>query len=145
MIASPSSFSSVPAPPMRWDGWGDPDRETVLSDAMLGLIRDSLGVSGEPRPRRAPDDVTVPDSHLTEDDIRRLAEIIGTDHVSTAPVDRLLRAAGRSTPDLLRRRATSQSAPDGMVVPGTTDEVAALLPGAPTPTSPSRPTAVAPP
>lgn len=127
MIASPSSFSSVPAPPMRWDGWGDPDRATVLSDAMLGLIRDALGVGGEPRPRLAPDDVTVPDPLLTEDDVRQLADIVGTDHVSTAPVDRLLRAAGRSTPDLLRRRATAQAAPDGVVVPGSTDEVAAVL------------------
>ena len=127
MIASSSSFSSVPAPPMRWDGWGDPDRATVLSDAMLGLIRDALGVGGEPRPRRTPDEVTVPDPLLTEDDVRQLADIVGTDHVSTAPVDRLLRAAGRSTPDLLRRRATAQAAPDGVVVPGSTDEVAAVL------------------
>ncbi len=127
MIASPSSFSSVPAPPMRWDGWGDPDRETVLSDAMLGLIRDALGVSGEPRPRRTPDDVTVPDSHLTDDDVRHLADIVGADNVSTASVDRLLRAGGRSTLDLLRRRAGEQSAPDGVVVPGSTDEVASVL------------------
>lgn len=127
MPASTSSFSSVPAPPMRWDGWGDPHRETVLSDAMLGLIRDALGVAGEPRPRHTPDDVDVPDSRLTDEDIARLAGIVGDEHVSRAPVDRLLRAAGRSTPDLLRRRATVQSAPDAVVVPGTSDEVAAVL------------------
>ncbi|MEH3155661.1 MAG: FAD-binding oxidoreductase, partial [Gordonia paraffinivorans] len=127
MPASPSSFSSVPAPPMRWDGWGDPDRETVLSDTMLGMIREALGVSGEPRPHSGPDEVAVPDSALTDDDLARLAQIVGADHVSTAPVDRLLRSAGRSTPDLLRRRATAQSAPDAVVVPGSTDEVAAVL------------------
>ena len=126
MSASASFFSSVPAPPMRWDGWGDPDRETVLSDAMLGLIRDALGVRADARSRRAPDDVVVPDCRLTDDDLAELAGIVGEDHVSRAPVDRLLRAAGRSTPDLLRRRATTQSAPDAVVVPGSTDEVAAV-------------------
>lgn len=127
MIASPSSFSSVPAPPMRWDGWGDPGRETALSDAMLGLIRGALGVSGDPRPRHHPQDVDVAVSRLTDEDVRQLADIVGSDHVSIEPVDRLLRAAGRSTPDLLGRRARTQSAPDAVVVPGCTDEVARVL------------------
>ena len=46
----------------------------------------------------------------------------------TADRDRLLRAGGKSTPDLLRRKDTGvQDAPDAVLLPGTEDEVAAIL------------------
>ncbi|GAA2060055.1 FAD-binding oxidoreductase [Williamsia deligens] len=121
------SPASLPAPPMRWDGWGDPDRETVLSESVLALIRGALGVSGTPTPRRSLTDVEVAPTRLTDDDIAGLVERVGDGHVSVGGTDRLLRAAGRSTPDLLRRRAHIQAAPDAVVLPGSTEEVAAVL------------------
>lgn len=112
---------------MRWDGWGDPDRETVLSEGMLALIQGALGVGGTQRARQRPEDVEVPATRLADDDVAHLAGLVGRENVSVDPVDRLLRAAGRSTPDLLRRRAAAQDAPDAVVTPASTEEVAAVL------------------
>jgi alkyldihydroxyacetonephosphate synthase len=113
---------------MRWDGWGDPGRITELSPGQLALVHDLLKVS-------AADVDAVPREHvrlrplaLTADDRAALAAVVGDEWVSTADDDRLPRAGGKSTPDLLRRKARGeQEAPDAVVVPGTEDEISALL------------------
>ncbi|MFT4200768.1 FAD-binding oxidoreductase [Gordonia sp. (in: high G+C Gram-positive bacteria)] len=118
----------IAVPPMRWDAWGDPDLAAPLSEGTSTLIRGMLGVSGEVTlPTIDPSTVTVSPSRLTADDLAALRGIVGDDQVSAADADRLLRAGGKSTPDLLRRRRTDQQAPDAVVLAATDDEVAALL------------------
>jgi alkyldihydroxyacetonephosphate synthase len=120
--------TKLPVPPMKWDGWGDPARVTELSSGQLAMVNDLLGVSAADVPAVALDQVTLAPSSIPADDVVALAAIVGSAHVSTADGDRLLRAGGKSTPDLLRRRSrAAQDAPDAVVVPGTEDEIVALL------------------
>ncbi|MGU3291227.1 FAD-binding oxidoreductase [Williamsia sp. M5A3_1d] len=112
---------------MQWNAWGTAAEATTLSPAILDLVRSALGVSGEPRPTPAIDEVTVAPTRVTDDDLAALADIVGAGCVSVDPQDRLRRAGGKSTPDLLRRTATAQDAPDAVVAPGSDDEIAAIL------------------
>ena len=113
---------------MKWDAWGDPDRAAVLSEAQLGLVHDALKVSAADVDAVPYDEVLVRPSALTDADRAALVAIVGAEHVSTADADRLPRAGGKSTLDLLRRKSRDeQDAPDAVVVPGSEDEVTALL------------------
>jgi alkyldihydroxyacetonephosphate synthase len=120
--------AQLPVPPMKWDAWGDPERVTALSDAQLGMVHDLLRVSAaglDPVPYA---EVRLRPSQLPGTDLDAIAAIVGADYVSTADADRLPRAGGKSTLDLLRRKSRAeQDAPDAVVLPGTDDEVLALL------------------
>src|SRR3954451_6834176 len=117
----------LPVPPMPWDRWGDPVRAAALSPAQLAMVHDLLKVSAanvETVPR---EQVQLRPPALTSDDRAMLAGIVGAAWVSTADADRLPRAGGKSTPDLLRRKRRDQDAPDGVVMPGTDEQIAAVL------------------
>ena len=117
---------TVPVPPMRWDGWGDPAQATGLSATQLALVRDALKVT--PLASVDREDVRLRPSALTAELRDALIEIVGESHVGTADADRLPRAGGKSTVDLLRRKSSGeQDAPDAVVLPGTEAEVAAVL------------------
>src|SRR3954452_18801372 len=117
----------LPVPPMPWDAWGDPDRAVALSPAQLGMVHDLLKVSAAKVAAVPREDVRLRPSALTTDDVATLAAIVGDAWVSTSDADRLPRAGGKSTLDLLRRKHREQDAPDGVVVPGGEEEIAALL------------------
>lgn len=112
---------------MKWDAWGDPESAAPLSDSMSTLIRGMLGVDAEPAAPREPADVELSPSRLTAADIDALSGIVGPEWVSADDADRLPRAGGKSTLDLLRRRRAGQDAPDAVVLPADTGEVAAIL------------------
>jgi alkyldihydroxyacetonephosphate synthase len=123
-----SGRPTLPVPPMAWDAWGDPDRVTVLSAGQLGLVHELLKVSAADVDAVARADVSLRPSALTDADREALHAIVGPAHVSTADADRLPRAGGKSTLDLLRRRSRAeQDAPDAVVLPGSEDEIAAIL------------------
>ncbi|WP_240644141.1 FAD-binding oxidoreductase [Antribacter gilvus] len=112
---------------MRWDGWGDPARAKTLP-ASLRLLLTSV-VGRVPRRVVAPtwDEVEVITPPLDAEDVAALAAVVGAGNVRTDRDARLLRAGGKSTPDLLRRRAKRQEAPGAVVLPGSEDEVAEVL------------------
>src|SRR5436305_12379827 len=121
-------MTTLPVPPMAWDAWGDPHRAQPLSAAQLALVHDALGVSAADVDAVAREQVTLRPSVLTREDVAALATVVGNSWISTADVDRLPRAGGKSTLDLLRRKHRGeQDAPDGVVVPGTEAEIAELL------------------
>jgi alkyldihydroxyacetonephosphate synthase len=118
----------LPVPPMKWDAWGDPERVTALSDAQLGMVHDLLKVSAADLDPVPYGEVRLRRSRLSADDRDAIAAIVGAEQVSTADADRLPRAGGKSTLDLLRRKSRDeQDAPDAVVLPGTDEEVLALL------------------
>lgn len=120
--------SATVAPSMVWDAWGVPAGHQPLSAQIRGLLAQVFGISGEPVARRDEGDVPLRASVLTDADRDGLVDVVGAEHLSTADVDRLRHAGGKSTPDLLRRRATApQDAPDAVVFPGDHAEVLALL------------------
>ncbi|MFD9125025.1 FAD-binding oxidoreductase [Kitasatospora sp. NPDC059571] len=120
--------AALPLPPMTWDAWGDPALAKPLSDDIKGLLAAALGVSPADGTRPTADEVVLRPSALGPEDVAALAAVVGPEHVSTADADRLPRSGGKSTPDLLRRRSRDpQDAPDAVVLPGSEEEIAALL------------------
>ncbi|MFF2354369.1 FAD-binding oxidoreductase [Kitasatospora sp. NPDC058115] len=126
--AAPAGAAALPLPPMKWDAWGDPALAKELSADIKGLLAAALGVTGDAAPGPDASEVVLRPCALSPDDLAALAAAVGETHVSTADADRLPRAGGKSTPDLLRRRSRApQDAPDAVVLPGDEDETAALL------------------
>ena len=112
---------------MAWNAWGDPDLAKPLSAGIRSLLEQALGITGQETPPPGIDEVRLTPSALSEEHRAGLAAIVGERHLRTDDRDRLLHAGGKSTPDLLRRREVQQDAPDAVLLPGTDDEVAAVL------------------
>src|SRR5690242_6849659 len=118
----------LPVPPMAWDRWGDPARAVALTPAPLAMVNDLLKVSAADVDAVPREEVRLRPSALDPADEAALGAIVGAGNVSTLDADRLPRAGGKSTLDLLRRKHRSeQAAPDAVVVPGGEDELAAVL------------------
>lgn len=113
---------------MKWDAWGDPAKAKPLSPQIQTLLQQALGVSADDVDAPAADEVVLRPSALSDVDLKALAAVVGAGHLSTDDRDRLPRAGGKSTLDLLRRKSREpQDAPDAVVLPGTDDEVAEVL------------------
>ncbi|MFE9788562.1 FAD-binding oxidoreductase [Nocardia salmonicida] len=122
------SGSATLAPNMVWDAWGVAAGHQPLSAQIRGLLAQVFGISGEPVTRRDENEVPLIPTTLTDADRAGLAGIVGDEHLTTDDIDRLRHAGGKSTPDLLRRRAsTPQDAPDAVVFPADHPQVLALL------------------
>ncbi|MFI1240026.1 FAD-binding oxidoreductase [Nocardia salmonicida] len=122
------SGSATLAPNMVWDAWGVAAGHQPLSAQIRGLLAQVFGISGEPVTRRDENEVPLIPTTLTAADRAGLAGIVGDEHLTTDDIDRLRHAGGKSTPDLLRRRAsTPQDAPDAVVFPADHPQVLALL------------------
>lgn len=113
---------------MKWNAWGDPHAAKPLSEGIRSLLKQALGVTAEPAAELDPDAVRLRPSELSAEHREALAAIVGSEHCRVDDRDRLLRAGGKSTLDLLRRNNSSaQDAPDAVLLPGTDDEVTAIL------------------
>lgn len=114
-------------PPMAWNAWGDPALAKPLSAGIRNLLEQALGITGDLPPAPGPDQVRLVPPMLAAAHLDELAGIVGPPYLRTGEGDRLLRAGGKSTPDLLRRRVIDQDAPDAVLLPGSEDEIAAVL------------------
>ncbi len=115
-------------PLLRWWGWGD--RTTVIPPGLAALLRDELGIDAAAAPPAPPPTVPVlPPSALDGDPLLiELRDICGDGAVTDHAAARLRRATGRSYLDLLALRSGAlQHAPDAVVVPGGSAEIAATL------------------
>jgi alkyldihydroxyacetonephosphate synthase len=122
MSAGPAGDSG--APPMKWWGWGDPDRRAELGGEALAALRSELG-EAEPAQRAALEEVILPAPEPLPDAI---VDAVGEAAVLTGREHRLRRAVGRSYPDLIRLRAGRlDHAPDAVVLPGSVAEVGRVL------------------
>ncbi|MEA2272321.1 MAG: alkyldihydroxyacetonephosphate synthase, partial [Solirubrobacteraceae bacterium] len=112
-----------------WWGWGEPPEGNRLPPGADALLRDELGLDDSHRsPARALDEVTLPDPELPAAARDALQRVVGEDGVRTDRLERVLRAAGKSYPDLLRQRAGDcRVAPDAVVLPRNAAEVAEVL------------------
>lgn len=117
-----------PAASMVWDAWGVPAGHKPLSEQITGLLAQVFGISGDPVARRDEGDVPLRASALGTADLDRLVAVVGPDNVSVDHRDRVRHAGGKSTLDLLRRRAPGpQDAPDAVVFPADHAQVCAVL------------------
>jgi alkyldihydroxyacetonephosphate synthase len=115
----------MPIMDMSWNGWGDPERAERLPESVTELLRELLGVRSEPLQPVKLAEVEPPEPRPS---VRVLAEVVGDEHVRTDDETRIRHTRGKSTADLLRIRAGDvRAAPDAVVLPGSHDEVAAVL------------------
>lgn len=113
---------------MQWNAWGDPAAAKPLSAGIRSLLRQALGIDGEPGEEPTLEQVRLRPSALSAADLNGLTAIVGADHVAADDRSRLLHAGGKSTLDLLRRRDFGeQDAPDAVLLPAGEDEIAELL------------------
>jgi alkyldihydroxyacetonephosphate synthase len=125
-------------PELTIQGWGpagpgtpseqDGDLSSAVPKAARRYLSKELGWTPRPTPPVAVAEIAVAASRLPEEARARFVELLGEENVRTDRESRLRRAGGKSYLDLLRRREGDASdAPDAVVLPGTTDETAALL------------------
>jgi alkyldihydroxyacetonephosphate synthase len=115
-------------PAMRWWGWGDASHPQQLSPPVLSLLRETVGVAERRRPPVALEHVQLPDARLATSTLEMLREIVGAHNVRDGHAERVLHAAGKGYPDLVRLRAGQpQAAPDAVVYPAGHDQLHALL------------------
>ncbi|MEA2152907.1 MAG: alkyldihydroxyacetonephosphate synthase [Solirubrobacteraceae bacterium] len=113
---------------MRWWGWGDPAHPPGLPATALGFLQDAVGLAARPRPAVALSQVRLPEPALAEPALSRLRAISGAKHVRDDHGERVAHAAGKGYPDLVRLRAGEpEGAPDAVVLPGSMQEVGAVL------------------
>jgi alkyldihydroxyacetonephosphate synthase len=115
---------SAASAPAKWWGWGDPAKRTPLPPSAVEMLREELG-EAEPAHRVELEEVAIaPPRELPAS----IAEVVGAEHVLSGHEQRLLRAAGKGYPDLVRMRTgTLSTAPDAVVLPADPGEVAAVL------------------
>jgi alkyldihydroxyacetonephosphate synthase len=107
---------------MRWFGWGDPAHMSHgLPDSALELLRARVGLADMPHPPFPLEAIRLPAP--VEFDIPGV-------ELRTDAQTRVLRAAGKSYPDLVRMRSGSlDAAPDAVAVPRSVHDVRAVLDG----------------
>jgi alkyldihydroxyacetonephosphate synthase len=113
---------------MRWWGWGDPAHPPALPPAALGFLADTVGVAAQPCPPVALASVRLPQRALPDTALAQLRAIVGAAAVRDDHAQRVLHAAGKGYPDLVRMRAgRPHGAPDAVVLPADGRQVAAVL------------------
>lgn len=127
MSSSPDT-SSVALPPMRFDLWGTADEAKPLSDSIKKLLSQAMGVDTDRDHTVDAASVTLTEPRLSESAVQDLERIVGAKNVSQDREQRMARARGKSSLDLLEWRSGDVvSAPDAVLVPGTEGEVLAIL------------------
>lgn len=115
-------------PHLAWNAWGADEEATPLSDGVRALLEEGLGVPHRDTPSVTESDVHIEPSALSADAAVALREVLGAENVRADDAARLRHCGGKSTPDLLRRRAgDAAGAPDAVVYPADHDEVQAVL------------------
>ncbi len=115
-------------PAMRWWGWGDGSRHSALPAHVLRVLEENVGVAHPPRPPVALERVRLSRSTLTESTLAALRAIVGAEGVRQDHAERVVHAAGKGYPDLVRLRAGApEGAPDAVVLPLDHEQVRAVL------------------
>ncbi len=127
-MAERSPREGPDAPRMRWWGWGEGARASGLPPHALRFLEEHVGAGARLAPPVALSRVKLPPSALDETMLDRLRAIVGADGVRADHDERVLHAAGKGYPDLVRLRAGEpDGAPDAVVWPSDREQVAALL------------------
>ncbi|MCV7153245.1 FAD-binding oxidoreductase [Mycolicibacterium pyrenivorans] len=113
---------------MKWNAWGDPAAAKPLSPGIRDLLRQALGIDGLGVEEPSAEQVRLRPSALSQADRDGLSSIVGAANLTVDDRGRLLRAGGKSTLDLLRRRDFGvQDAPDAVLLPADEPEIVAVL------------------
>src|SRR3954452_4869243 len=114
--------------PMKWNAWGDQAAAKPLSAGIRTPLVQALGVEAIPGSDLEADQVRLRPTALSAEDREALVAIVADAHCISDDYGRLLRAGGKSTLDLLRRKDSGeQDAPDAVLLPADEDEIAKIL------------------
>jgi len=109
-------------------GWGQADQPPALPNSARKWLQRELGWTPRTTPAESLASITTAATRLPDASSAALIEIVGDEHVRTDGPSRLRRGSGRSYLDLIRRRSGDVSGlPDVVVLPGSHDEVLAVL------------------
>ncbi|MDQ3735394.1 MAG: FAD-binding oxidoreductase [Actinomycetota bacterium] len=109
-------------------GWGAGQGAHELPAAARKWLRREIGWTPRSTPAEELSSATTVATMLPDSTSAALIEIVGDEHVRTDGPSRLRRGSGRSYLDLIRRRGGDVSGlPDAVVLPGSHDEVLAVL------------------
>lgn len=107
-------------------GWAPRGDAPLVGDELRALLTQAFAVE-EVGPSPADVVLAVAPSALGEDAARALAAAVGAEHVVADDAARAAHANGMSYLDLVRRSAQPPRVPDAVVLPGSHDEVGAVL------------------
>jgi alkyldihydroxyacetonephosphate synthase len=124
----PDDQKTALLPPMKWNAWGDPAEAKPLSEGIRSLLKQALGLEDSTAAELEAEQVRLRPSALSQADRDGLGAIVGAEYCRIDDHARLLRAGGKSTLDLLRRKDSGvQDAPDAVLLPAGDDEIAEIL------------------
>ncbi len=113
---------------MRYWGWGEDDRAPAVNGHLVEWLSERLGGVADPVPPAPLEDFAGSEGRLGRKLLARLERTVGAGAVSTSLADRVVHAAGKGYPDLVRmREASDLHLPDAVVWPGDASEVAGVL------------------
>ncbi|MET0454486.1 MAG: FAD-binding oxidoreductase [Mycobacterium sp.] len=113
---------------MKWNAWGDPAAAKPLSEGIRSLLVQALGIDASTAAELDAAQVRLRPSALSDVDRQALVAVVGETFCVSDDYGRLLRAGGKSTLDLLRRRDSGvQDAPDAVLLPADEDQVLTVL------------------
>ncbi len=117
-----------PRTELSWSGWGDPAQAAELPAEVLAQLRDVLGAREPTPPPRSVAELELTPPRLAPEIAHALEAVVGPENARGDHETRARHALGKSTPDLLRLRAGAPiAAPDLVLLPGTHDDVLAVL------------------
>jgi alkyldihydroxyacetonephosphate synthase len=112
---------------MRWWGWGDEGHPPGLPAHALEFLS-AAGITARSNPPVSLGDVRLPAPALGEETLARLRGIVGEGGVLDDHRERVLHAAGKGYPDLVRlREGNPGQAPDAIVLPSGGEHLGAVL------------------
>ena len=92
------------------------------------FLRERIGIAAQPRPPVALEHVRLPSARISAELIAQLRAIVGADAVHDRHAERVLHAAGKGYPDLVRLRAGEpEGAPDAVLYPRSHEQLRAVL------------------
>ncbi len=113
---------------MRWWGWGDPAHPPGLPAGALAFLAEIIGAAPRPRPPVALSNVRLAPPAPPPGALETLRGIVGAPYVREDHAERVLHAAGKGYPDLVRLRSGQpEGAPDVVVLPSSSEQVRAIL------------------
>ncbi|MDS1272171.1 FAD-binding oxidoreductase [Lipingzhangella sp. LS1_29] len=115
---------------MQWNGWGDPEHDPaqMISESTRALLEQTLGASLSEQPPVPLDQVRPPASRLTQTARAALRTVLGSAGLRDDDRTRIDHCGGKSTDDLLRRRAGDVTpCPDAVLFPASHEELLDVL------------------
>ena len=107
--------------------WGRPSHPVQISPAARAFLQARLG-GPTPRPARPLEEVALPQGRLHDRQIAALSSLLGSGNVDSSRTARLRHAVGSSLTDYVHvRDAAVAGAPDAVLLPGSHEEICALL------------------